>query len=341
MPGANWMSKLILFVAIALSISACVVEPLPSDPYSLAQYGAGLQTQADTLLLSTDQAAVLEAHQLAMQATGTAAAWQIQATQTIASGQVQQTEQAQAIAGTAHIVQLAATEDAYRQTQTVEAVHYVATAWALEATTTAIGLAITHEKEMLDKRTKWVGIREAAYSLFIVFLLITAGVGMWSGIPWLAGWAVELRARKKPPIYETRELGPVRLYVDENGNQCAEVLRDTYYKRPRVNMSDSELDSIPAVAMSIGGVTAESALARSQSNHETLWLLNKCDPDSNKIAGHREAGINAEAWTRITDELVNKNLVNKVPGVGTFVIDGTCKDVLYKLETGLVQLDES
>ena len=308
---------------ILLLLSACVVDPAytSGDPYTLAQHGAQLQTAANVQILSTEQAAVLEAHQLAMQSTGTAAAWQIGATQTIANGEVQQTEQAQSIAGTAHIVQLAATENAGRQTETVQAVLWVATSEAAGATATAIALQVEHETEMLRVRTAWVGIREAVYSLFVAATLIMAGIGMWTGIPWVASWLVEWQDRKRA-LYEMRQGGVA--WID--GKPV--LLSDVSYYRPRHNLNEQPGDIEP-VTLSANRITAESKLVkRSQTEQELAWLLSRCDPDSNQVAGHRAAGMSAKAWSRVTDAAQAAGILRKEGGVGTFILDGTCKDVL-------------
>lgn len=322
---------------LPLILAACV--PSASDPYTMSAYGQSLQRAADAQILATQQAAALERERVAMQAQGTQSAWNMQATQTVSAQYAEQTAGAIAASATAGAVAATQQAAAIQATQTVESMHTTATAQSVNATAVAINLAVDYERELREKQIVWVGAREAIWTLFSFALAIMVGIGLWRGVPLLAEWVIEWRDRRNS-VMETRQ-GTIA-WVLSDGELRPMLLSDIYHNRPRP-MLDAP-SAAPEVTLSANAVSATSPVSKSRQDTrpllqmQAIQLLKKCDQDSDQIIPCAKSGLSEENWIQITDALVGAGLVDKVPGVGTRVIDGYCRDVLFALELNTVKL---
>jgi len=339
------MQKIIvmsLIVIILAGLTGCVVSGTPGmvDPYEMKAYGESLQQAADAQIAATQQAVQIERQQSEMRMRETQQAYLLVATQTAAAQAVQFTQAALASQAAHDAAQATQQAQILQNTQAADELNAAVTQQSRQATAVAIELAVDYERELHEKQMLWLGVREAVKTLFLAALLAMIGYGLFHFTPIIIDWIIEWQDRKHS-LQESR-MGTVAFILDANGIPQPMLLAnaDHYRSRPRLDAgsgANAGASSIPPVETSVREVTATSPINR-QARHvpvvqqEAIKLLQKSDPDDNKIIPCDKSGLRNEIWIQITDSMVDAGLIQKDASNGTHVINGTCRDVLYALE---------
>lgn len=334
------MKNLVIFGLLAVLLTACVVTPSASDPYAMRAYGESLQQAADAQIFATQQAIEIERQRLEMQATGTQQAYALRATQAADAQAAQYTADAVAHQSTQAAAQLTQQAQQIQSTQTVESMQATATVQAVEATQVAIALAVDYQRQLHEKQVFWLGLREFAWTLFLIVILVMTGLTLWIYVPRFLDWIIEWQDRRNS-LFNTPD-GTAAFILGPDNVVHPMLLVDANHFRPRRLLSNgSAARQIPPVTLSANKVTATGPLPKQDHapvNMAAIDLLRRSNPEGDQLLPCDKSGIRQEVWIQITDALAHAGLVRKEPGSGTFVIDGTCKDVLYKLETRQVVL---
>lgn len=334
------MKNIFAFCLLVLLLTACISTPSASDPYTMRAYGQSLQEAADAQIAATQQAISFERQRLEMRARSTQEAYSLQATQAADALNAQLTVDAAAAASTQAAAQATQQAQIVQATQTVESMHATATVKSVEATQVAISLAVDYQRQLHEKQVFWLGLREFAWTVFLVALLVMTGYGLWHYVPIILDWIIEWQDREHS-LYRTQD-GTAAFILDADGKVRPALLVDVNHFRHRRLLSDGEgARSIPSVTRSANNITATSPLqkkTREPVTQAAIDLLLKSDPNGNQIIPCDKAGIQNEIWIQITDALEQAGLISKEPGKATLVVEGTCEDVIYKLETNEVLL---
>lgn len=336
----KWLILIVLLLTACLPVTT---SPGYDDPYTLREYGESLQAAADAQIEATSQAQMLEQQRKAGEVQSTQQAWALQVTQTTYAQSVQQTIEAGQVLETQRAMQTTQEAENAQRTQSAQTTENAATAQAVSATSEAIALQVKYEQELMSKKTFWVGAREAEITLFTLTMLLLTGIGLYKFskkyIPIITDWIIEWIDRRNT-LFDGRS-GTTAFILTPDGQVKPMLLANVDHYRDRPMLDTPISKGVNQVTLSANKISATSPLQNIPERTlqiSAIEYMRKCEPNSNQLISCERSGINRMAWMQITDSMENAGLIYKEPDKGTYVIDGTCRDVLYALETKQVVL---